>query len=94
MFYIFFHAGIFVFLAFPVCAACSTNLIIVDFIILIISGEEYRSGSCPLCNFLCPPAISSLLLPDVLLSSLFYKPPIFLLALHPTLVGFAAFPVS
>jgi hypothetical protein len=38
---------------------------------LIIFGEEYRSLSSSLCSFLYSPVISSLLGPNILLSTLF-----------------------
>jgi hypothetical protein len=40
-------------------------------IILIILGEEYKSRSSSLCNFLHPPVISSFFYPNILLSTLF-----------------------
>jgi hypothetical protein len=42
-------------------------------IILIILGEEYKSRSSSLCNFLCSPVTSSLFGPNILLSTLFSK---------------------
>jgi phosphate starvation-inducible membrane PsiE len=40
-------------------------------IILIILGEEYKSRSSSLCNYLYSPVTSSLLGPNILLSTLF-----------------------
>jgi len=36
----------------PVHAACQTHLILFDFIIRMMSGEEYRSKSSSFCSFL------------------------------------------
>ena len=57
-------------LLFPVRATWSTHFIILDFINRIF-GEEYRSLSSSLCSFLHSPVTSSLLGPNILLSTRF-----------------------
>jgi hypothetical protein len=47
------------------------HFILLDLIILIILGEEYKSRSSSLCRFLYSPVTSSLFGPNILLSSLF-----------------------
>jgi hypothetical protein len=47
------------------------HIIIVDLIILIIFGEQYKSRSSSLCSFLHPPVTSSLFGRNILLSTLF-----------------------
>ena len=55
----------------PVCATCPTHLILLDFITRTISGVEYKSFSSSLCNLLHSPVTSSLLSPNILLSTMF-----------------------
>jgi hypothetical protein len=50
---------------------CSTNLIILNLIFLIILGEKYKLCSSLLCSFLHPPVNSPILDSNILLSNLF-----------------------
>ena len=50
---------------------CTANLILLDLITRIIFDEAYRSLSSSLCSFLHSPVNSSLLGPNILLSTLF-----------------------
>ena len=52
-------------------ATSSAYLILLDFITRKIFGEQYRSFSSSLCNFLHSPVTSSLLAPNILLNTLF-----------------------
>jgi len=54
----------------PIHATCPAHLIIIDFITRTILGEQYRSLSSSLCNFLHSPVTSFLLGPIILLSTL------------------------
>ena len=55
----------------PIRAKCPAHLIFLYFITQTILGEEYRSLSSSLCSFLRSPVTSSLLGPNILLSTLF-----------------------
>jgi hypothetical protein len=51
--------NLYTFLFSPTRATCPAYLILLDLIILIILGEEYKSCNTSLCSSLNPPAISS-----------------------------------
>ena len=53
----------------PIRAKCPAHLILLDFITRTIFGEQYRSLSFTLCSFLHSPVNSSLLGPNILLST-------------------------
>ena len=55
----------------PIQATCTAHLILLDFIPRTILGEEYRSLSSSVCNFLHSPVLSSLLDPNKLFNTLF-----------------------
>ena len=55
----------------PICTTCPTHLILLDFIIRKILGEEHRSLCSSLCRFHHSPITSSLLSPNIFLNTLF-----------------------
>jgi len=55
----------------PIRATCPALLILLDFITRTILGEKYRTLSSLLCSFLYSHVTSSLLGPNILLSTLF-----------------------
>ena len=55
----------------PIRPTCPAHLILLDFITRTILGEAYRSFSSSLCSFLHSPVTSSLLDPNISLSTLF-----------------------
>ena len=56
----------------PISATCPTHLIL-DFITRTVLGEQYRSLSSSLCNFLHCPVTSSLLCSNILLNTLLWN---------------------
>ena len=55
----------------PIHATCPAHLILLDFITHTILREEYRSFSSSLSNLLHSPVTSSLLVPNILLNTIF-----------------------
>jgi len=59
----------------PIRATCPAHLILFDFITRTVSGDQYRSPTSSLCNFLHSPVTLSLLGPNILRSTLSQTPP-------------------
>ena len=55
----------------PIRITCSSHLIPLDLIARTILGEKYSSRNSPLCSFIYSPLTSSLLGPNIPLSTLF-----------------------
>jgi len=55
----------------PIRATCSAHFILLDFITGTVLGEQYRSLRSSLCSFLHSLITSSLLVPNILLNTLF-----------------------
>jgi len=62
---------LFAFLIPPMCSTCPAHLTSLEFITLIIFGKGNELWGSSLCNFLQPPATSSLLDPRIILYTLF-----------------------
>jgi len=55
----------------PMRATCTANLVLIDLVTRILFGEAYKLWSSSVCGFMQPPATSTLLRLNILLSTLF-----------------------
>jgi hypothetical protein len=82
-----FRINLYGFLISPIRVTCPAHLIVLDFIALIIFGEEYKLWNPSLCNVLCPPVTPSLLGPNsLILNKVFSKTVILCSSYFPNLI--------